>query len=88
MLVDPGVATFDVAITKQFPLPFGKFKDSQSLAFRAEFFNFFNRANFGTQAPRLFRQRSDGITSAGDPRITQLSGSSSSRLRGASERCV
>ena len=73
MLVGPGVATFDVAISKQFPLPFGKFRDSQSLTFRAEFFNFFNRANFGNPNASTISSTFGRITSASDPRITQLS---------------
>jgi hypothetical protein len=73
MLVGPGVATFDVAISKQFPLPFGRFRERLSMTFRAEFFDVFNRANFGNPNASTISSTFGRITSAGDPRITQLS---------------
>ncbi|MCC6590594.1 MAG: TonB-dependent receptor [Bryobacterales bacterium] len=73
MLVGPGLATFDVAINKQFAIPYGPFKESQSVSFRAEFFNFFNRANFGNPNASTISATFGRITSASDPRITQLS---------------
>jgi hypothetical protein len=73
LMIGPGLATFDVAIAKKFPLPFGKLKESQFLTFRAEFFNFFNRANFGNPSSSVISSTFGRITSASDPRITQLS---------------
>lgn len=73
LLIGPGMAAFDVAISKQFRLPWGKFQESQSLSFRAEFFNFFNRANFGNPSSSTISSTFGRITSASDPRITQLS---------------
>ncbi|HUQ90754.1 MAG TPA: carboxypeptidase regulatory-like domain-containing protein [Bryobacteraceae bacterium] len=73
MLIGPGLATFDIAISKQFPLRFGKFAETQKLTFRAEFFNLFNRANFGNPNASLISSTFGRITSAGEPRITQLS---------------
>ena len=38
----PGMATLDLATSKRF-----RFTENQSLEFRAEFFNLFNRTHFG-----------------------------------------
>ncbi len=72
MLVGPGMANFDVAVTKQFPLPFGPFAESQKLTFRAEFFNAFNRANFANPTSSVISSTFGRVVSASDPRIIQL----------------
>ena len=41
-LIGPGVSTVDLSFVKNF-----RFNERHSLAFRSEFFNLFNRANFG-----------------------------------------
>ena len=41
----PGIATTDVTLTKNF-----KLRESRNLQFRSEFYNLFNRANFGLPA--------------------------------------
>jgi hypothetical protein len=51
-LTGPGLATVDLSITKNFALPV-----VQDLEFRAEFFNLFNRANFGMPSSGLFDSR-------------------------------
>ncbi|MPY90917.1 MAG: TonB-dependent receptor plug domain-containing protein [Luteitalea sp.] len=43
-LITPGLATFDLGLSKAF----STFGNGRSLQFRAEIFNLFNRANFGT----------------------------------------
>lgn len=45
----PGVANMDLALNKFF-----RFKEAQSLEFRTEFFNVFNRTHFGIPARQLF----------------------------------
>jgi len=57
-LTAPGIATTDVTLTKSF-----RIAESRSLQFRSEFYNLFNRANFGLPAITVFdrtgKQRSD-----------------------------
>ncbi|MBI4457109.1 MAG: TonB-dependent receptor [Acidobacteria bacterium] len=48
-LVSPGVAAFDFSLSKNTPL-----RESVNLQFRAEFFNIFNRANFGNPNSSVF----------------------------------
>ena len=48
-LILPGVATFDVGVTKSFALTEGA-----DLQFKAEVFNLFNRANFGIPRMQVF----------------------------------
>ena len=48
-LILPGVATFDVGVTKNFALTEGA-----DLQFKAEVFNLFNRANFGIPRMQVF----------------------------------
>ena len=63
----PGVNDWDVSFSKRTEL-----KENVTLQFRAEFFNFFNHAQFsgvgGTVGSATFGQ----VVSARDPRITQL----------------
>ena len=49
-LVLPGVATFDLSLQKETPIV----GERVSLQFRAEFFNIFNRTNFGTPGTTVF----------------------------------
>ncbi len=48
-LILPGVATFDLGVTKDFALT-----EQADLQFKAEFFNIFNRANFGLPGMEIF----------------------------------
>ena len=59
-LTAPGLANFDFSLVKDFPIT-----ERSRFQFRAEFFNLFNRPNFGTPAARLFRSRGRARGSAG-----------------------
>jgi hypothetical protein len=68
VLRGPGLATFDVAITKTFPI-----KERVSAQFRTEFFNAFNRPNFtNPYAVQSVASRFGKLETAGDPRIMQF----------------
>ena len=54
-LTAPGIATVDFSINKAFQL-----SETNRLQIRAEFFNLFNRANFGTPNDAPFRQSGSG----------------------------
>ncbi len=58
-LIAPGLATFDLGLSKSFGMP----GNARSLQFRAEIFNVFNRANFGSPDTAI-------ITSNGSPNPT------------------
>ena len=45
----PGIATFDTTLTKNF-----KLSETRSVQFRSEFYNLFNRANFGIPAVSVY----------------------------------
>lgn len=60
----PGVATFDFALTKKIALD-----EQRTLQFRSEFFNIFNRGNFGNPNASVFINAT-GIPSASFGRIT------------------
>ncbi len=69
VLVGPGTANVDFSVHKEFPVSerWGKFQ------VRFEFFNFFNRANFGNPSASLAAPALLGkITSAGPGRIVQF----------------
>jgi len=68
----PGVANFDFALTKSFPIKFGHFGETQHVDFRAEAFNLFNHANFGRPDRTLTHSKFGQILSAADPRILQF----------------
>ena len=68
----PGVANFDFALTKSFPLNFGRFAETQRIEFRAEAFNLFNHANFGRPDRTRTHSTFGQILSAADPRILQF----------------
>lgn len=53
VLTGPGLATTDIAVAKNTPL-----NDKLRMQFRAEFFNLFNRANFGTPNEVVFSSAS------------------------------
>jgi hypothetical protein len=74
-IIGPGLATFDIGITKNLSLT-----ESKQLLFRAEAFNVANRANFGLPAAAIFsgsgaRQGSAGriTTTVAGPRQIQFS---------------
>ena len=46
----PGLATVDLSVVRTFPLP----REGMTVQFRSEFFNIFNRVNFGLPTPDLF----------------------------------
>jgi len=55
-LITPGLITFDLGVTKNF-----KLHEEATLQFKAEFFNLFNRVNFGLPGLQVFNSR--GLTS-------------------------
>jgi hypothetical protein len=68
VLRGPGLATFDMALIKSFPI-----KERMAVQFRSEFFNLFNRPNFGNPYNvQRVAARFGKIESAGDPRILQF----------------
>jgi hypothetical protein len=71
-LQGPGLATFDSSIVRSFRIPKGPFRETQSLQFRAEFFNTLNRPNFNNPNATVTSSIFGRITSAADPRILQL----------------
>ncbi len=62
-VVGPGLFNFDFSLIKNTPIT-----EKTNLQFRAEFFNLFNRANFGTPANQIFDARGTVIGNVG--RIT------------------
>jgi len=65
----PGLAALDFSAFKNFVLPWS---EGHKIEFRGEFFNLFNRANFGNPNTTRINALFGRITSAGDPRIVQL----------------
>ena len=59
-LTSPGLATFDFSILKDFNLT-----ENSRIQFRAEFFNLFNRPNFGTPQDEPFEDRGAADLNAG-----------------------
>ena len=67
-IVNPSILQNDLALTRLFPL-----SGAQSLQFRWEVFNVFNKVNFNAPIAALNNSASFGqIQSAGDPRIMQF----------------
>ncbi len=66
----PNFVTFDLSLARRF-----KLSERADLQFRAEYFNVFNHTNFNTPAATLSSAATFGriTTTAGDPRIGQLS---------------
>ena len=67
-LIMPGLANADVNLKKAFAL-----KESVNLEFRAEFFNFFNRTNFGQPGSVLGSPNYGIIGTHGPARVSQMS---------------
>jgi hypothetical protein len=68
VLRGPGLATFDMALIKSFPI-----KERTAVQFRSEFFNLFNKPNFGNPYNvQRTTARFGKIESAADPRILQF----------------
>jgi hypothetical protein len=67
-LIMPGLANVDVNIKKAFLL-----REGINLEFRAEFFNFFNRTNFGQPGSVLGTPNFGIIASHGPARVSQMS---------------
>jgi hypothetical protein len=65
----PGYLNWDMALSKRFPVH----GDRVQVAFRAEYFNVFNRANFNDPGVSLSGSGFGQILAAQDPRIGQLS---------------
>lgn len=63
----PGLANFDASLLKTFAL-----RERLNLQFRAESFNFANKANFSVPVSDLNSANFGGIFSAADPRVFQL----------------
>ncbi|MGH9353211.1 MAG: hypothetical protein ACRD2G_13800, partial [Terriglobia bacterium] len=67
LLRGPDYADFDFGLMKNFLIT-----EKAALQFRAEFFNLFNRPNFGNPSGSLNSRAFGTITSAGSPRIIQF----------------
>ena len=67
ILRGPGYFNVDASMIKEFA-----FGEQRSVQFRAEFFNLFNRANFGTPTNTLNSPNLGRILAASDPRILQF----------------
>lgn len=68
ILRGPGDANVDLAMIKHIPL----WRENHRIEFRAEFFNLFNRVNFGNPNGNLSAGNFGKITSAGTPRVLQF----------------
>ncbi len=66
-LISPGLATMDFSVQKNF-----QFQESHRVQFRAEFFNLFNRPNFGSPGTTIF---TNGLLAADAGRISTTRGS-------------
>ncbi len=68
ILRGPGFVSVDFGLGKEIPL----FWEGHKLQFRAEFFNLFNRVNFGNPNNNLSSAQFGRITASGDPRVIQF----------------
>jgi hypothetical protein len=68
----PGFSNLDYSLIKSFPVRHGPLKETQHIDFRAEFFNIFNHANFGSPVSQVNNPQFGRIVSAGSPRIIQF----------------
>ena len=66
-ITTPGIANFDFTLMKETPL----WGENTNLQFRAEFFNPFNRPNFGIPARSLFDRRGNRRSNAGEITTTR-----------------
>ena len=57
--IGPGIAKWDMVLTKNTPLT-----ERVNLQFRSEFFNLWNRANFGNPTAAVFDARTRGVNPA------------------------
>jgi hypothetical protein len=64
----PGLANVDLNLKKAFSI-----SESIRLEYRAEFFNFFNRVNFGQPGSVLGTPQFGIISAAGAARVSQMS---------------
>lgn len=64
LLYGPGQNNVDFSVHRFFPIPF---KERMKLEFRAEFFNFFNRTQFGMPSVTLGQPQTGQITSTSNP---------------------
>lgn len=71
-LTGPSFVNLDAALIRSFALPFGPFRDTQKLDFRAEAFNVFNHPNFGSPDGAMADATFGSIHSVGSPRILQF----------------
>jgi hypothetical protein len=67
VLHGPGLVNFDLSIAKEFSIT-----ESQKITFRAESFNLFNHTNFLNPNGSIGSSSFGRITTARDPRLTQL----------------
>ena len=67
LLRGPGLQNADAAFSKLIPI-----RERLQVTVRAEFFNFFNRANFNNPVSSVSSGGFGSIRSAADPRIGQL----------------
>lgn len=67
ILDSPGLANIDLGVLKAIPI-----REPHHLEFRAEFFNLFNRPNFGAPVAAQNSVNFGRILSAGDPRVIQI----------------
>ncbi|MBO0798198.1 MAG: hypothetical protein J2P31_05195 [Blastocatellia bacterium] len=63
----PGINNWDVSFSKRTAI-----RENVSLQFRAEFFNLFNHTQWSGVSASLSSANFGRVTSARDPRITQL----------------
>jgi hypothetical protein len=66
----PHFVNTDLSLIKHFPLPY----EGMRLDFRAEFFNLFNHAQFGTPNPDINAGPQFGVinSTVGNPRVIQF----------------
>jgi hypothetical protein len=65
----PGLLTTDLALLKD-----TKIRESMNLQFRAEFFNIFNRANFGLPVATVFSSATGPVENSQFGKITSIVG--------------
>jgi hypothetical protein len=67
ILDNPGIATIDLGVNKEF-----RIRENHNVQFRSEFFNLLNRPNFGSPTATQNSVNFGRILSAGDPRVIQF----------------
>jgi hypothetical protein len=71
-LTGPGYVNLDAALIKSFALPFGPFRETQTINIRTEAFNVLNHPNFGSPDSAMADATFGSILSAQSPRILQF----------------